>query len=46
MLRLARRHAEPGYFDVGDPGLDAAADPYRAAAAVTGRPARREDPAA
>jgi hypothetical protein len=33
LLRLARRHAEPGYFDVGDPGLDDPAAPHRAAAA-------------
>jgi hypothetical protein len=45
VLRLSRRHPEPGYFDVGDPGLDAAADPYRAATAATSRPAQPEDPA-
>jgi hypothetical protein len=30
LLRLARRHAEPGYFDVGEPGLDDPAAPHLA----------------
>lgn len=30
LLRLARRHPEPGYFDVGDPDLGAAADRFLA----------------
>lgn len=42
VLGLARRHAEPAYFDVGDPGLDGPADPYRTAATA----ADREDAAA
>jgi hypothetical protein len=33
LLRLAHRYEEPGYFDVGEPGLDDGADPYRTAGA-------------
>jgi len=46
LLGLTRRHGLPAYFDVGDPGLDDDADPYRSAAPVGVPPEPAPDPAA